>query len=59
MILFTQGRTGSDFDDRNGGLMEELCGRYPSMVSLEMETFHLLDMARCSGGERMVRGLIV
>lgn len=46
----SQGRTGEHFDDRNEALIPEMLARYPSVVSLEMETFHLLDLARCSNG---------
>ncbi|GAX77180.1 hypothetical protein CEUSTIGMA_g4626.t1 [Chlamydomonas eustigma] len=53
----SQGRVGGNFDDRNEGLIEEMCEKYPDMVSLEMETFHLLDMARCSGGRVRAAGM--
>lgn len=46
-----QGRIGGDFDDRNAGLISALCAAHPNLISLEMETFHLLDLARCSRGE--------
>lgn len=49
-ICFVQGRLGGDFDDQNEGLITALCKAHPSLVSLEMETFHLLDLARCSRG---------
>jgi hypothetical protein len=45
-----QGRLGGDFDDQNEGLISALCKAHPSLVSLEMETFHLLDLARCARG---------
>ena len=41
---------GTAFDDRNEALLDEVCQRYPEATSLEMETFHLLDLARCSKG---------
>ncbi len=44
-----QGRAGL-FDDRNDQLLTDLVARYPNVLSLEMETFHLLDLARCSNG---------
>ena len=45
----SQGRTGDDFDDANEDILDELILKsYPDVVSLEMETFHLLDLARCS-----------
>jgi len=52
----SQGRTGGDFDDRNEGLIAALCKEYPHLVSLEMETFHLLDLARCARANS-VRGV--
>ena len=45
-----QGRMSTDFDDRNEDLLACLSKRYPNALSLEMETFHLFDLARCSGG---------
>ena len=45
----SQGRTGDDFDDANENLLDEIIlKRQPEVVSLEMETFHLLDLARNS-----------
>lgn len=49
--VFMQGRLGGDFDDRNQQLIADLCVQHPGLVSLEMETFQLLDLARCSQGE--------
>ena len=46
----SQGRTGEAFDDRNDALIDAILAEDPSALSLEMETFHLLDMARCSAG---------
>ena len=46
----SQGRLGSHFDDGNDSVITDLLARYPNLVSLEMETFHLLDLARCSRG---------
>lgn len=51
MYARLQGRTGTDFDDLNESLLGEVCAGHPDLVSLEMETFHLLDLARCSRGE--------
>jgi hypothetical protein len=45
-----QGRIGGDFDDGNDGLVDALVAGLPHLVSLEMETFHLLDLARCAKG---------
>lgn len=50
----SQGRTGSHFDDFNDGLIERLTEEQPELLTLEMETFQLLDLARCSRGA--VRG---
>ncbi|GFR52160.1 hypothetical protein Agub_g14691 [Astrephomene gubernaculifera] len=55
----SQGRTGSDFDDRNEGLLGELVAAHPDLVSLEMETFQLLDLARCSRGSIKAIGMCV
>jgi len=46
----SQGRTGEMFDDRNADLLDRILEADPKALSLEMETFHLLDMARCSKG---------
>jgi hypothetical protein len=42
-----QGRKGV-FEDHNDSLLQDLSARYPYVLSLEMETFHLFDLARCS-----------
>ncbi|GIL80023.1 hypothetical protein Vretimale_12853 [Volvox reticuliferus] len=55
----SQGRTGSDFDDRNEGLLADLVAAHPDLVSLEMETFQLLDLARCSKGSIKAIGMCV
>jgi uridine phosphorylase len=44
----SQGRTSGHFDDRNDNLIEAILAGDTSAASLEMETFHLLDLARCS-----------
>ncbi|KAF8055740.1 purine nucleoside phosphorylase [Scenedesmus sp. PABB004] len=46
----SQARLGAHFDDKNDAVITQLRERYPDAVSLEMETFHLLDLARCSRG---------
>eukprot|EP01102_Stenamoeba_stenopodia_P010361 TRINITY_DN3112_c0_g1_i1.p1 TRINITY_DN3112_c0_g1~~TRINITY_DN3112_c0_g1_i1.p1 ORF type:complete len:366 (-),score=95.27 TRINITY_DN3112_c0_g1_i1:36-1133(-) len=46
----SQGRSLNQFDDRNSKVLEELMLDYPEISSLEMETFHLFDLARCSYG---------
>ena len=45
-----QGRLSTHFDDRNEELLSLLTTSHPNALSLEMETFHLFDLARCSGG---------
>lgn len=46
----SQGRTGCHFEDENDKLIEQLLDNNKQLMSLEMETFHLLDLARCSKG---------
>lgn len=47
----SQGRIGVGFDDRNEDLIDRLVeAQNERILSLEMETFHLLDLARCSRG---------
>ena len=46
----SQGRVDAAFIDHNEDLTERLVERYPDAMSLEMETFHLLDLCRCSHG---------
>ncbi|KAG2498251.1 hypothetical protein HYH03_004001 [Edaphochlamys debaryana] len=55
----SQGRTGSLFDDGNEGLLGGLAAQHPDLVSLEMETFQLLDLARCSRGSIRATGMCV
>ncbi|GLI71265.1 hypothetical protein VaNZ11_016385 [Volvox africanus] len=55
----SQGRTGSDFDDRNECLLADLVAAHPDLVSLEMETFQLLDLARCTKGSIKAIGMCV
>lgn len=43
----SQGRFDTQFDDNAHGILSELRSRYPAVASMEMETFHLLDLARC------------
>jgi len=44
----SQGRVDPTFDDRNENLIDSLVREIPDLISIEMETFHLLDLARCS-----------
>ncbi|KAF5834014.1 hypothetical protein DUNSADRAFT_9451 [Dunaliella salina] len=50
----SQGRTNSDFDDENESLLQQLCANHPELISLEMETFQLLDLARCAKGSSIL-----
>jgi uridine phosphorylase len=42
----SQGRESADWDDRNGGLLPALAGA--GVACMQMETFHLYDLARAS-----------
>jgi len=44
----SQGRQGEQFRDRNRALLELLRQRCPDVRALEMESFHLFDLARCA-----------
>lgn len=44
----SQGRIDPNFDDDNTDIIELLHGKYPGAMSLEMESFFLLHLARCS-----------
>ena len=43
----SQGRAspGDPFKDLNKGLLDRLLARYPKLCSMQMETFHLIDLA--------------
>ncbi|KAL0229182.1 hypothetical protein GEMRC1_013802 [Eukaryota sp. GEM-RC1] len=41
-----QGRVTGEFEDRNETVLDDLLKKEPRVVNLEMETFHLYDMAR-------------
>jgi len=47
----SQGRIDPTFDDRNESLIDDLALSHPDVITLEMETFHVLDLARCSRGK--------
>lgn len=50
-LFHAQGRVvGGAFNDDNETLITQLLTSHPELISLEMETFHLLDLARCSNG---------
>jgi len=44
----SQGRASPHFDDRSDGVISRLNSEFPEAVTMEMETFHLLDLARCA-----------
>jgi len=44
----SQGRQDAGFRDQNVELIHSLRAEVPAAVTLEMETFHLLDLAECS-----------
>ncbi|KAL3660730.1 hypothetical protein V7S43_014133 [Phytophthora oleae] len=46
----SQGRLDSNFGDRNEKLVEDLTRAHPDFHTVEMETFHLLDLAQRSRG---------
>lgn len=46
----SQGRVDQNFDDHNTTLIDDLISVYPNIAAIEMESFHLLDLARCSKG---------
>jgi hypothetical protein len=42
-----------------GSAVQELQARFPRLSSMEMETFHLLDLARCSNGTIVASGAAI
>jgi len=44
----SQGRSDDNFRDYNSKVIDDLVEKHPDVVSIEMETFHLFDMARVS-----------
>jgi len=44
----SQGRLDPSFNDRNSNLVDTLLEKYPDVGSLQMETFHMLHLARLS-----------
>ena len=46
----SQGRSDPNFEDFNESLHHDLLKQVPEAGTMEMETFHLLDLARCSKG---------
>jgi len=50
----SQGRVGSDFADDNEALVDLVLAAQPTVRTLEMETFALLELARASNPQRPV-----
>lgn len=46
----SQGRYDPNFDDRNDSVLDTLLKRHPDVSSLEMESFQLFHLAKCSNG---------
>jgi len=44
----SQGRIDPQFDDANADLIEQVCEKYPNARTMEMETFQLFHLAKCS-----------
>jgi uridine phosphorylase len=44
----SQGRKGGAFMDKNDALLSQLSRAHPALATLQMETFHLLDLARAA-----------
>lgn len=42
------GRLDPNFDDGNENIIKDIIAAYPTAVSMEMETFTLLHLAKCS-----------
>ena len=51
----SQGRTTSAFRDANEGLIARVRADVPGARSMQMETFHLFDLARCSAAASPIR----
>ena len=41
----SQGRTDPNFNDKNEKFVDYMCEKLPGLVSIEMESSHLVDMA--------------
>eukprot|EP01089_Gocevia_fonbrunei_P014196 TRINITY_DN3831_c0_g1_i1.p1 TRINITY_DN3831_c0_g1~~TRINITY_DN3831_c0_g1_i1.p1 ORF type:complete len:315 (+),score=82.98 TRINITY_DN3831_c0_g1_i1:181-1125(+) len=46
----SQGRIGKHFEDKNETLVDAVLNVHPDLSALEMESYHLLHLARCSKG---------
>jgi len=44
----SQGRIDPEFDDNNDTIIDEVCKFYPDARTMEMETFQLFHLAKCS-----------
>jgi uridine phosphorylase len=44
----SQGRIDDEFDDGNETIIDEVCAFYPDARTMEMETFQLFHLAKCS-----------
>ena len=48
----SQGRLGTGFDDRNERLVADVLALHPNALSMQMETFHLFDLAESASPGR-------
>lgn len=55
----SQGRQANDFRDYNENLIREVKKIHPEVMTLEMETFHLFDMAENSLNKFHVSGACI
>lgn len=55
----SQGRTDPNFNDDNSDLVDLIVAKYPDMATLEMETFQLFHLARCSKKQDIRAGAAV
>ena len=44
----SQGRIDPEFDDGNDELIAQVCAKFPTALTMEMETFQLFHLAKCS-----------
>jgi hypothetical protein len=51
----SQGRvTKKHFEDRNNKLIPEILAAHPTGATMDMESFHLLDLSRCAVGPNLI-----
>jgi len=50
----SQGRISQDFRDRNQGLVDHYLKTIPDFSCMEMESSHLVDLARCAAKDRPI-----